>query len=103
MFYLKDVEIKRPKYTVVSNVNAYFSFLPQEIKANLINQINHATLWLDCVRTMIDLGVTAFLEIGPGKTLKGLIRKIDPTIPVYNIENLADIKYFYEELMLEEV
>jgi len=103
MYYLNDVNIKRPKFTVISNVNAYFSFLPQEIKANLINQITHTTYWVDCVETMIDLGVTAFLEIGPGKTLRGLIRKIDPNIEVFNIETTADIKSFYEELMLEEV
>lgn len=102
-YYLNDVNIDRPKFTVVSNVNAYFSFLPQEIKANLVNQVNHPTLWVECVRTMVDLGVTAFLEIGPGKTLRGLLRKIDPALVVYNIETSADIKSFYEELMLEEV
>jgi [acyl-carrier-protein] S-malonyltransferase len=103
MVYLKDVVINRPKFSVISNVNAYFSFLPQEIRANLVNQVNHRTLWVECVRTIVDLGATSFLEIGPGKTLKGILRRIDPTLPVYNIETYADIRYFYEELMLEEV
>ncbi|MCD6079835.1 MAG: [acyl-carrier-protein] S-malonyltransferase [Candidatus Omnitrophica bacterium 4484_49] len=103
MYYLNDINIRRPKFTVVSNVNAYFSFLPQEIKANLVNQINHPTLWVECVKTMVDLGVTAFLEIGPGKTLRGLLRKIDPNLVVFNIETTGDIRSFYEELMLEEV
>jgi len=103
MYYLNDINIRRPKFTVVSNVNAYFSFLPQEIKANLVNQINHPTLWVECVKTMVDLGVTAFLEIGPGKTLRGLLRKIDSNLVVFNIETTGDIRSFYEELMLEEV
>jgi len=103
MYYLNDINIRRPKFTVVSNVNAYFSFLPQEIKANLVNQINHTTLWVECVKTMVDLGVTAFLEIGPGKTLRGLLRKIDSNLVVFNIETTGDIRSFYEELMLEEV
>jgi len=103
MLYLNDVTINKPCFTVLSNVNAYFSFLPQEIKANLVNQVNHTTLWLECIKMMVDLGVTTFLEIGPGKTLKGLLRKIDPNLIVYNIETSQDIKYFYNEFISQEV
>ncbi|MDP8234325.1 MAG: ACP S-malonyltransferase [Candidatus Saelkia tenebricola] len=103
MVYLNDVTVNKTEFTVLSNVNAYFSSLPQEIKANLVNQVNNSTLWLDCIRTMVDLGVTSFLEIGPGKTLKGLLRKIDSNLIVHNIETSQDIENFYNELIIEEV
>ncbi|MDP8216988.1 MAG: ACP S-malonyltransferase [Candidatus Kaelpia imicola] len=103
MLYLKDLTVLKPEITVLSNVNAYYSFFPQEIKANLINQVNRTTLWLDCVKVMIDSGLTSFLEIGCGKRLKGLLRKIDPNLIVYNIENYNDIENLYQELILEEV
>ncbi len=96
MLYLKDLEVSKPKITVLSNVNAYHSFFPQEIRANLVNQVNHTTLWMDSVRAMVDSGTTGFLEIGCGKTLKGILRKIEPNLIVYNIENL------YQELISEE-
>ncbi|MDP8253557.1 MAG: ACP S-malonyltransferase [Candidatus Kaelpia aquatica] len=102
MLYLKDLAVSKPEITVLSNVNAYYSFFPQEIKANLVNQVNRTTLWLDCVRAMINSGLTSFLEIGCGKTLKGLLRKIDPNLVVYNIENYNDIENLYQELILEE-
>mgnify|MGYP000596943267 CR=1 FL=1 len=102
MVYFKDTPVLKPNFTVLSNVSAYYSFLPHEIKANLINQVNHTTLWLDCVKTMIDLGITRFLEIGPGKTLKGILRKIDPNLIVHNIETFADIDLFYNEVVSEE-
>lgn len=102
MLYLKDLDVSKPEITVLSNVNAYYSFFPQEIRANLVNQVNHTTLWLDCVRSMVDSGTTSFLEIGCGKTLKGLLRKIDPNLIVYNIENYNDIENLYQELILEE-
>jgi len=103
MLYLNDVTVSKPGFPVLSNVNAYFSSLSQEIKANLVNQVNHTTLWLECMKMMVDLGVTTFLEIGPGKTLKGLLRKIDPNLIVYNIETSQDIEYFYNELISQEV
>ena len=102
MLYLKDLDVSKPEITVLSNVNAYYSFFPQEIRANLVNQVNHTTLWLDCVRSMVDSGTTSFLEIGCGKTLKGLLHKIDSNLIVYNIENYNDIENLYQELILEE-
>ncbi len=43
--------------------------------------------WEDSVRTMIDLGVDTFIEVGPGKTLSSFIKKIDKTVTILNVEN----------------
>jgi [acyl-carrier-protein] S-malonyltransferase len=102
MVYLQDLRFSLPKFNLISNVNAFFARSAQEIKANLVNQLNHATLWEDTVHVMVDSGITTFLELGPGKTLKGLLRRIDPMLLVYNIETSVDIKNFYQELVVEE-
>lgn len=97
---LSRIEIKTPRIPVVSNVTAYFEKEPHEILTNLVNQINHATHWEDSVRFMVNWGVTIFLEIGPGKVLSGLIRRIDSSLEVYNIETAQDIKGLLNRLTL---
>ncbi|MFN7170007.1 MAG: ACP S-malonyltransferase, partial [Candidatus Omnitrophota bacterium] len=95
---LNRIEIRTPRVPVVSNVTAYFENTPREIHTNLVNQINHPTRWEESVRFMVDGGVTLFLEIGPGKVLSGLIRRIDSSLEVYNIETVQDIKVFLEKI-----
>ncbi|MCM8766100.1 MAG: ACP S-malonyltransferase [Candidatus Omnitrophica bacterium] len=97
---LNRIEIKPPRIPVVSNVTAYFENDVREIQTNLVNQINHTTRWEESVRFMVDWGITTFLEIGPGKVLSGLIRRIDSSLEVYNIENTQDIKGFLERLSI---
>lgn len=69
-------------------------------KELLISQVKSPVLWETCVRTMIDEGVELFIEIGPGKTLAGLIKKIDrkkKVISVSNTETLEQLKRYLEE------
>lgn len=77
---------------VISNVRAEPQYSIFEIRENLINQIYSPVLWEDTVRYMIDDGISDFLEIGPNKVLKGMIRRIDPNLQVYNIEKPQDIE-----------
>lgn len=79
------------KFPLVSNVAGSAVSSPDVIRENLPKQIFSSVLWEDSVRFMVGQGVTTFLEIGPGKVLKGLIRKIDPTLKVFNIEKPSDI------------
>ncbi len=58
---------------------------------HLAGQINGSVLWVKCVEYMISNGVKHFIEIGPGKVLKGLMRRIDPSVSVFNIEKPQDI------------
>lgn len=77
---------------VISNVTAEPQFSVVEIHQNLITQISSSVLWEDTVRYIIDEGITDFLEIGPNKTLKGMIRRIDTRANVCNIEKPQDIE-----------
>lgn len=89
---LKDVAIHPSAIQVVTNVNA----LPQDnadlIRQNLERQITASVQWVSSVEYIMEQGVTEFIEIGPGKVLKGLIRRINPSAVVHNIEKFADIE-----------
>jgi [acyl-carrier-protein] S-malonyltransferase len=87
---LKTVPIQTPKIPVVSNLTANIELDPAKIKHNLILQMNHRTLWEDSMRFMISKGVRTFIEFSPGKVLKGLMKKIDPSVEVINLSALED-------------
>ncbi len=88
---LEKINILKPKFPVVSNVSAQITFDPAEIKQNLIKQVASSVLWEDSIRLILSKGVSSFIEFGPGKVLKGLLRRIDSNARVTNIEKKEDI------------
>jgi len=88
---LDKVLFKAPRIPFVSNVSANFESDIVSIKENLARQVNHRTLWELSVRRMAQGGVGEYYEIGPGRVLKGILRKIDRGLIVRNIEKPADI------------
>ena len=89
---LKDVVINPSLIPVLSNVNGQPYGDAQAIRVNLAKQITNSVQWVKCVEYIVSQGITDFIEIGPGKVLKGLIRRIDPAINVSNIEKPQDIE-----------
>ncbi|MDD5449191.1 MAG: ACP S-malonyltransferase [Candidatus Omnitrophica bacterium] len=81
-----------PEFPIISNVNATPEHDPEQIKENLIDQVSCTTYWEESVRYVVSQKVNCFLEIGPGNVLKGLLKRIDPALTVYNIENSETIK-----------
>ena len=79
---LKEVTLHRPRIPVIQNVTASSSLEPSEIRANLVAQVSHTVRWLNCVETMRERGAAQFIELGPGRTLTGLIKKIDRSLKV---------------------
>ncbi len=80
------------KPAVVSNVTAKEEVNPNVIKSLLIDQITSRVRWRESVNYMIKSGVSDFLEIGPGKVLSGLVKKINKNVKVSNVNTLDDIK-----------
>jgi [acyl-carrier-protein] S-malonyltransferase len=78
---LAGVPIRSPEIPVVSNVDAAIHESPDEIRDLLIRQVVSPVLWEDSIRTMIAQGVDEFYEIGPGRVLKGLLKRIDRKLP----------------------
>ncbi|MFV9567413.1 ACP S-malonyltransferase [Thermoanaerobacter mathranii] len=83
---LGKIEIKELKIPVISNVTANY-VTREEVKELLIKQVSHPVLWEQSVKRMIEDGVDIFVEIGPGKTLTGFVKKIDRTKDAYNFED----------------
>ncbi len=77
---------------VVSNVNARPGLSSEEIRSNLPRQIYSSVQWVDSVTFMASQGITDFVEIGPGRVLKGLVRKINPLLNVSNIQMFEDVQ-----------
>lgn len=77
---LAGVPIKSPEIPVVSNVDARPHEDPEEIRDLLVRQVVSPVLWEDSMRYMLDQGVDEFYEVGPGKVLRGLMRRIDRTV-----------------------
>lgn len=88
---LDKIKINMPKVPVVSNVKAKAAGSIQEIKDNLIKQVASSVLWEGSMRFMLSEGVKNFIEFGPGRVLKGLMRRIDADAEVISIEKKEDI------------
>ena len=88
---LKKIKINAPKFPMISNVTAKPALTPEEIRQNLIDQVCGSVLWEDSMRLILSKGTANFIEFGPGKVLKGLMRRIDPGAQVTNIEKKEDI------------
>lgn len=95
---LESVSIHTPQIPYVANVTAEYVTDQAEIKPLLMKQVSSSVRWQQSVETMLKDGVDTFIEIGPGKTLAGFIKKIDRTAVVLNIEKLEDVDRVAEAL-----
>ena len=89
---IEKLELKNPKNTLISNVTGKEVNTSSAIKDLLIKQIESRVRWRESVVFMINKGVKQFIEIGPGKILSGLIKRIDKNVIVSAINNEEDIK-----------
>lgn len=84
---LASVEIRSPRIPVVSNVDALPHSDPAEIRQILVQQVLNPVMWEDSMRYLMAQGVTQMYEIGPGKVLKGLMKRIDRKFEVTTIND----------------
>ena len=85
-------DLKKPLVPIISNVTSKEENNPNEIKKLLIQQIESPVRWRESVKYMIDNGVKKFIEIGPGKVLSGLIKRIDRSVGIVTVNDINDIK-----------
>lgn len=95
---LKGINVKNPVIPYVCNVEAAYVTEASCVKALLAKQVSSPVRWQQSVELMIKDGVDTFIEIGPGKTLSGFMRKIDKSVRTFNIETTIDLKKVMEEL-----
>ena len=88
---LASTEIRPPRCPVAQNVAGALVTDPEEIRGNLAAQVTGTVRWEQCVRAMLDAGAEAVIELGPGRVLSGFMRRIDRSVPVWNIGSTADL------------
>ena len=91
---LDRLDIKKPALSFIGNVNASYETDAERIKENLLTQLTSRTYWEDSVKLLANDGVKTFLEIGPGKVLKGLLRRIGSNLVVHNIGTIEEINEY---------
>ncbi len=88
---LLNVSFKDAKTPVISNVTATELDIPAGLTDELSNQIRSSVQWFRSIQYMQAQGVTSYIEIGPGKVLTGLVRRIDPDAQTTNLSSLEDL------------
>ena len=89
---LEKIEFDDSKIILISNVTANEIKDKDELKKLLIEQIEKRVRWRESIEYMIDKGVNHFIEVGPGKVLSGLIKRINKDVKINTINNENDIK-----------
>ena len=90
--YIDEIEIKDAKIPVISNVTATPIQSAEEIRKELKVHFYSSVKWVQSVEFMINEGVNSFYEIGPKKVLSGLIKRINRSLNIKNVETLDDIE-----------
>ena len=89
---IQKLNFSESKNKLISNVTAKEISNKEELKSLLVDQVENRVRWRESVLYMINNGVNHFIEIGPGKVLSGLIKRIDKNVKINTINNESDIK-----------
>lgn len=89
---LKKVTVQAPRCLFAANVSAENESDPERIRSLLGDQLTHSVRWIETMRYAKNQGIQRFVEIGPGRVLKGLAKRIDPSLEVYSFEKISDLK-----------
>lgn len=93
---LKDVQINEPEVPYVANTTADFVTEAAQIKELLGKQVYSSVRWEQSVEKMLEDGADTFIEIGPGKTLSGFVKKVNRKVKILNIEKVEDLEKLKE-------
>ncbi len=91
---LDETPFFEAKIPVYANVTAAPAVKPDEIKKLLLRQLTFPVLWEDTIKNMIDDGIDEFVELGPGKVLQGLVKRINPDVKFWGIAKYSDLERF---------
>ena len=95
---LEEITVKNPEIPYVCNVDATYVTTAENIKNLLEKQVSSSVCWQQSMEQMIADGFDTFIEIGPGKTLTGFMKKIDKSVKVMNIAKIDDLEKVLEEI-----
>ena len=96
---LEKIEIQTFAIPYVTNVTAQYVTESDHVKNLLVKQVSSSVRWQQCVEQMINDGVDTFIEIGPGKTLTGFLKKINRNVKALHIEKIEDVEAVRKECL----
>lgn len=96
--FLDEITFAQPSCPVVANVDGQYKMTGHALKEALKRQIDHPVLWEESMRKMLRKEIHLFLEVGPGRVLKGLMRRIDSKATVLETETRENLKAIQERL-----
>lgn len=99
--FVHDTNVNDASIPVVTNVDYKATIDKAEFSAKMIKQMYSSVYWYQSINYMVEQGVETFVEIGPGKVLSGMIRKICKTAKVYNVSDAESLENFLSEHMAE--
>lgn len=88
---LREVAIAAPRVPVVTNVEAKPNADAARIVPLLVEQVTSPVRWIECVQELVRQGATRMVEVGPGRVLSGLVKRIDKSVEVFNVEDPASL------------
>ena len=89
---LSKIDFKDATYSLISNFSATASNDKKEIYNNLSKQMSNKVKWTDSIKLLENMNENKIIEIGPGKVLNGLIKRISSNFNLYNLNNIKDIE-----------
>ena len=89
---MENITVSDMQIPLITNVTGDYLKAKEEIKPTLVKQVSSSVRWEEGVRRMIADGVDTFVEVGPGKTLCGFMKKIDKEKKAYNVEDMASLE-----------
>ncbi len=95
---LRAAKFSDLRFPLITNVDAEELTSGNEAREALIRQVTQPVRWLDSIREMIESGVSAFVEVGPGKVLAGLLRQIDRSVRCFGVEDAASLQASIEKI-----
>jgi len=95
---LEDAHFKDLWMSLVSNVDASPIGTATAVRNALVRQVTSPVRWVESIEKMVAMGVRRFVEIGPGTVLTGLVKRIDPSVELINVSDVASIEKFVESL-----
>ncbi len=99
--FASSLELNNASVPVITNVDAQATTSSEDFRAKMPKQICSSVYWTQTIQSMVENGVEYFVEIGPGKVLAGLNKKIAPEAKVYNVSDMATLQATVEALKSE--
>jgi [acyl-carrier-protein] S-malonyltransferase len=93
---METVDLSDPETPLVSNASGQVVSGGDEVRQALLAQIASPVLWVDCVETMVENGCDAFLELGSGRVLSGLVRQVNPEVETFAADSPKKLSKFVE-------